>query len=57
MTGTAEHLVHALTRDAKRTGQLGLAGAGLVGDEEDATKVASGPVEALKRVERSPVSA
>jgi hypothetical protein len=30
VAGTAEHFVHALTRDAERTAKLGLAGARLV---------------------------
>ena len=51
MTGTAEHLVHALTRDAERTGKLGLAGARLVRGKQGAAEVAPVPVEALERVE------
>ena len=57
MTGTAEHLVHALTRDAKRTGKLGLVGARLVRGEQGAAKIPSGSVKTLKRVECFPVRA
>ena len=51
VTGTAEHLVHALTRDAERTGKLGLASTRLMRGEEGVAEVAPGAVEALKRVE------
>ena len=49
VTGTAEHLVHALTRDSERTGKLGLAGARLVRVQQGAAEVAPVPVEALER--------
>jgi hypothetical protein len=48
VTGTGEHLVHALTRDAERTGKLGLVGARLVRGEQGATEVSPRPVEALE---------
>ncbi len=51
MTGTAEHLVHALTGDSERTGKLGLARARLVRGKEGAAEVSPVPIEALKRVE------
>ena len=57
VTGTGEYLVHALTRDAERTGKLGLVGARLVRGEQGAAEVAPGLVEALKRVERLLVGA
>ena len=38
VTGTGEYFVHALTRNAERTGKLGLVGAGLVGDKKGATQ-------------------
>jgi hypothetical protein len=38
VTGTAEHFIHALTRDAKRTGKLGLAGARLVRGKQGAAE-------------------
>ena len=57
MTGTGEHLVHALTRDAERTGQLGLVRARFVCSKQGATKVSPSLVEALKRVERLLVGA
>jgi hypothetical protein len=51
VTGTPEHFVHALTRDAKRTGELGLAGARLVRREQGTAKITPGSVKPLKRVE------
>jgi hypothetical protein len=57
VTGTPEHFVHPLTRDAKRTGKLGLGGARLVRVEQGAAKIPPGSVKTLKRVERFPVGA
>jgi hypothetical protein len=54
---TPEHFVHALTRDAERTGKLGLGGARLVRVEQGAAKIPAGSVETLKRVECFPVCA
>jgi hypothetical protein len=57
VTGTSEHLVHALTRDAESTGELRLIGARLVRVEQSAPEVTPGLVESLKRVECLPIGA
>jgi hypothetical protein len=57
VTSTAEHFVHALTRDAKRTAKLGLGGARLVRGEQGAAEISPGSVKTLKCVECFPVSA
>jgi hypothetical protein len=57
VTGTSEHFVHALTRDAESTGELRLIGARLVRSQQGATEVAPGFVEALKSIERLLVGA
>jgi hypothetical protein len=57
VTGTPEHFVHALTRDTKRTGELGLAGARLVRGEQGTAKIPPRSVKPLKSVECLPVRA
>ena len=47
MTCAGKNLVHALTRDAERTGELRLIGARLVRSQQGAAEVAGGAVLAL----------
>jgi hypothetical protein len=51
VTGAPEHFVHALTRDANRTGKLGLGGARLMRIEQGAAKIPPGSVKTVERVE------
>ena len=45
VTRTGEHLIHALARDAQRTGELGLIGPRLMRSQQGAAKVASSRAE------------
>jgi hypothetical protein len=55
VAGAPEHFVNALTRNAERTGKLGLGCAGLGSVEQGAAKIPPRSVETLKRVECFPV--
>jgi hypothetical protein len=57
VTGTPEHFIHALTRDAKRAGKLGLGGTRLVRVEQGAAKIPPGSVKTLELDECLPVGA